>query len=86
VAISNQHNINEPAAATADGRFGVRVGLPDGDPFAYLLDKDWTTTHWFSSAADRDAALQDMRRIHEYSRPQDAPALIFEAVSRDSAD
>ena len=86
MTVSNPHNINQPAAAIADGAFGVRIRLPDGDPFSHLLDDDWTTTHWFATAADRDTALLDMQRKHEYSRPHDKPALIFEAVSRDGND
>jgi len=86
VAISNPHNVNEPAAATADGSYGVRISLPEGDPFTRLLDENWATTHWFATAEDRDAALQDMQRKHEYSRPHDKPTLIFAAVSRDSTD
>lgn len=83
MTISNPHNINEPAAATPDGSYGVRISLPAGDPFSRLLDEDWATTHWFTTAEDRDTALHDMQRKHEYSRPNDKPALVFEAVSRD---
>lgn len=84
MTISNPHNLNQPPAATSEGRFGIRVSLPDGDPFARLLDDDWTATHWFASAADRNAALADMQRKHEYSRPNDKPSLVFEAIERDS--
>ncbi|NND54014.1 MAG: hypothetical protein HKN56_03460 [Gammaproteobacteria bacterium] len=84
MAISNPHNINEPAAETPVGTYGVRVSLPEGDPFTHLLADDWTTTHWFATAADRDKALHDMQRTHEFSRPHDKPTLIFEAVSRDT--
>lgn len=86
MTVSNPHNINEPAAAVSDGPYGVRVRLPDGDPMTALFEKDWQTTHWFRDAADRDAALKDMQRKHEYSRPHDKPALIFEAIDRADND
>lgn len=62
--------------------FGIRVSLPDGDPFANLLDEGWNTTHWFDSRTERDLALSDMQREHEYSRAGDAPSLVFEAIER----
>jgi len=83
VDISNAHNLNQPATATAAGKHGIRVSLPPGDPFARLLDDNWCTLHWFNSPASRDAALSDMRRRHEYSRSGDNPTPIFEAVSHD---
>jgi hypothetical protein len=60
--------------------FGIRVSLPAGDPFARLLDEDWQATHWYTTQAARDLAMQDMRREHEYSRRGDSPALIFESI------
>ena len=60
--------------------YGVRVSLPAGDPFAKLLGSDWQTTHWYFTAAERDAKLADMARKHEYSRIGDQPALLFEKV------
>jgi hypothetical protein len=62
--------------------FGLRVSLPDGDPFTYLLDKDWAATHWYETQTERDLALQDMQREHEYSRNGDKPALVFAAIQR----
>jgi len=83
VTISNPHNINEAAKKLADGAYGIRISLPEGDPFTHLFAENWSTLHWFSSASERDAALIDMRRKHEYSRPQDKPALDFAVVDRD---
>lgn len=60
--------------------FGIRVRLPPGDPFAKLLGADWQKTHWFFTAGERDRALEDMSRRHEYSRIGDRPALVFEKV------
>ena len=70
------------STAEPTGDFGIRVSLPDGDPFANLVDSNWQTEHWFASSGERDLALADMCREHEYSRTGDAPALIFTAVER----
>ncbi len=84
MGISNAHNLT-PAVSTRNERpYGVRVSLRRGDPFRQLLGDDWSRMHWFATAAERDAALAEMSRKHEYSRPGDAPALSFEKV-QDSA-
>jgi hypothetical protein len=62
--------------------FGIRVRLKRGDPFAKLLGTDWQKTHWFFTAAERDRALEEMSRKHEYSRIGDRPALVFEKVEK----
>ena len=53
-----------------------------GDPFRKLLGADWNKTHWYGTAAERDAALVEMSRKHEYSRPGDKPALKFDKVEK----
>lgn len=79
MGISNEHNLRRPA--TQDPRpFGIRISLRGHDPFRKLMGADWHRTHWYLSAADRDAAMADMSRKHEYSRPGDRPALVFEKV------
>jgi hypothetical protein len=60
------------------GPYGVRVRLRSGDPFARLVGSDWQKTHWYATAAERDLALLDMAREHEYSRIGDRPTLLFE--------
>jgi hypothetical protein len=62
--------------------YGIRVRLKRGDPFAKLLGTDWQKTHWFFTAAERDRALEEMSRKHEYSRIGDQPALVFEKVEK----
>jgi hypothetical protein len=62
--------------------YGIRVRLRPGDPFAKLLGADWQKTHWYFTAAERDRALGDMSRKHEYSRIGDQPALVFEKVEK----
>jgi hypothetical protein len=75
------HNLRAPASS-APQPFGLRLSLPVGDPFRRLLGDDWNRTHWFESAEARDAALTEMSRKHEYSRPGDRPAVVFERVNR----
>ena len=77
-SLSNPHNLR--ALPPEIKPFGVRVSLRSGDPFRKLLGQDWNRTHWYPSAAERDAVLADMSRKHDYSRPGDAPALRFEKV------
>jgi hypothetical protein len=47
-----------------------------------ILGPDWQRVHWYASGAARDAALAEMSRLHDYSRPQDAPALVFTKVEK----
>lgn len=60
--------------------YGVRVSLPAGDPFRKLLGPEWHRLHWYSSPEERDAALLEMSRRHQYSRATDKPSLVFEKV------
>ena len=78
-AIANPQNLARPIY-TGPKPYGVRVSLRPGDPFSKIMGADWHRIHWFATAADRDAALTDMSRKHEYSRVGDKPALQFEKV------
>lgn len=81
MAIANEHNLH--GAPVPDARpYGVRVTLRRGDPFRTLLGEDWQNTHWFATVRERDEALAEMSRRHEYSRAGDRPALTFEKVAR----
>ena len=62
--------------------FGIRVSAEASDPFTDLVGEDWNTTHWFTTQPERDHAIKDMQREHEYSRRGDKPTLVFEAVTR----
>ena len=73
------HNLRTPATETVL-TYGVRVSLLPADPFRKLLGDDWNRTHWYATAEKRDAALREMSRKHEYSRPGDKPALQFEPL------
>jgi hypothetical protein len=78
-AIAAAHNLRRP---TSQGPkpYGVRVSLLPGDPFRRMMGAEWHRVHWFATPAERDAALADMSRKHEYSRIGDKPALLFEKV------
>jgi hypothetical protein len=78
MGISNVHNLYTTSQSPRP--FGVRVSLRSGDPFRKLLGDEWNRTHWFASAVERDAAMTEMARKHEYSRPGDSPALRYEKV------
>ena len=73
------HNLRRPGSKLPRP-YGVRISLRAGDPFRKLLGPDWNRVHWYPSAAERDAAMAEMSRKHEYSRPGDRPALNFEKV------
>jgi hypothetical protein len=79
MGISNAHNLAVDYQQ-APKPFGVRVSLRPEDPFRKLVGADWSRTHWFASATERDAALLDIGAEHEYSRPGDRPALKLEKV------
>lgn len=81
MATCHPHNLRNPDSRRPRP-FGVRVSLGQGDPFRKILGPDWSKTHWYMTAADRDAALIEMSRKHEYSRPGDRPALVFDKVEK----
>ena len=77
--ICQPHNMRRPISR-GPLPFGVRVSLRPGDPFRKIMGADWHRVHWFATVAERDAALLDMSRKHEYSRTGDRPALVVEKV------
>jgi hypothetical protein len=81
MAIVHPHNLRNPDAAI-QRPYGVRITLKPGDPFRKLLGADWNKTHWYGSALERDSALAEMARKHEYSRAGDKPALKFDKVEK----
>jgi hypothetical protein len=62
--------------------YGIRVSLPPGDPFRKLLGPEWQRQHWYPSPEERDAALAEMSRRHEYSRAGDKPSLVFQKIEK----
>jgi len=77
--VCQPHNLRKPVGQ-GPKPYGARVSLRPGDPFRKIMGADWHRVHWYASAAERDAALLDMSRKHEYSRAGDKPALLFEKV------
>lgn len=79
MSIAAPHNLRRPAG-TGPKPYGVRVSLRSGDPFRKIIGAEWHRVHWYATVAERDAALAEMSRKHEYSRAGDKPALLFEKV------
>jgi hypothetical protein len=79
MAVSQVHNLPSPPVQVPQP-YGIRVSLRGSDPFRNLLGADWHREHWFASAAERDAAMAEMSRRHEYSRATDKPALVYTKV------
>jgi hypothetical protein len=75
------HNLRQLAPSTPLS-YGIRISLRADDPFRKLLGGDWNRCHWYATAEDRDTALAEMSRQHDYSRAGDRPALRFEKISR----
>jgi hypothetical protein len=65
----------------AENRYGIRVSLAGNDPFRSLLADGWETFHWFADADERNRALADMSRRHEFSRMGDTPTVCFEPLN-----
>lgn len=82
--ICHPHNLNRPY--TDPRRYGIRVTMPGEDSFAGVIGSDWERLHWFFTPEERDRALADMQRQHDYSRRGDRPTLQFEKVERDPQD
>ncbi|MEP7312200.1 MAG: hypothetical protein ABI859_06435 [Pseudomonadota bacterium] len=81
MAVQSAHNLRKPQ--TQEPRpYGLRVSLKPNDPFRRILGPDWQRLHWFASPQEREAALKEMGRKHEYSRAQDKPALVFTKVEK----
>ncbi len=78
-SIQSEHNLRH-ARLPELKPYGVRVSLRANDPFRKLLGPDWQRLHWYRTAAERDAAISEMSRRHDYSRPHDAPALEFSKI------
>ena len=65
--------------------FGIRISLPENDPFTALIGEDWTAEHWYATESERDQAMADMAQEHIYSRRGDRPTLVFAPVERNPA-
>ena len=81
MAISQPQNLRAPPVERLRP-YGIRVSPPPGDPFRKLLGPEWQRLHWYASPQERDAAMADMSRRHEYSRSEDKPALVFQKIEK----
>jgi hypothetical protein len=81
MGISQSQNLRAPPNERLQP-FGVRVSLPLGDPMRKLLGPQWHRLHWYATPDERDAAIAQMSRRHEYSRATDVPSLVFEKVEK----
>jgi hypothetical protein len=77
--ICQPHNLRKPVGH-GPKPYGTRVSLRPGDPFRRIMGADWQCVYWYATPAEREAALAEMSRKHEYSRAGDKPALLFEKV------
>ena len=84
MAVCHEHNLR--ATPPRSLPFGIQVRLKPGDPFVKLVGPDWQKTHWFASAAERDAVLTDMESRHLYSRRGDEPSVVFERIALPASD
>ena len=60
--VCQPHNLRRPVSI-APKPYGVRVSLRSGDPFRKLMGGEWHQTHWFTTSAERDAALAARDRV-----------------------
>lgn len=78
----HRHNLVEPDKAVGERRFGIRVSLPATDTLRNILGDDWERLHWFTTEAERDAALEQMAARHGYNRDTDTPTQVLEKIIR----
>jgi hypothetical protein len=79
--LSNAHNLPRPVTDEPKP-YGIRVSLRVDDPMRRLLGADWHRFHWYATVLERDRALAEMGRKHEYSRPGDQPAIELKKVEK----
>jgi len=77
--VCQPHNLRKPVGQ-GPKPYGVRISLKPGDPFRKIMGAEWHREHWYATATERDAALTEMSRKHEYSRAGDKPSLLFDKV------
>ena len=79
--ICHDHNLAREIDKEA-GKFGIRLSLPANDTFASVLDEGWEKYHWYATEQQRDAALAEISRQHQYSRQGDKPTFVYQKVER----
>ena len=81
MAIVAPHNLRRPDAGI-QRPFGVRITLKWAIRSANCSARTGTRLTGMARPLERDAALIEMSRKHEYSRPGDKPALKFDKVEK----
>lgn len=76
------HNLVNPERAGEERRYGIRVSLPPNDTLRTVLGDDWERLLWYPSAAERDAAFDNMATRHGYYRTTDSPTQVLEKLQR----
>lgn len=63
-------------------KYGIRGKLPSGDPLraAHLLGDNWEWTRWYATAAERDAAYDELSRPFNYYRTGDKPSVTLRKI------
>ncbi len=63
-------------------KFGIRFTLPENDTLraSHLLGDSFEYFRWYENEAARDAAMEELQRRHEYSRPADAPTVALSKI------
>jgi hypothetical protein len=80
--ICHPHNLNQPLDVPKP--YGIRVSMRSNDTLARLLGTGWHSEYWYPTREERDAALFEKAREHEYSRSGDKPTLKFEPIEQQS--
>lgn len=67
-----------------DKKFGLRITLAENNPMnaSHLLGEDWESFRWYSSAAERDEAYDDVVRHMPNYRRGDHVAQVVEKIER----
>ena len=81
MGISQPQNLTTPPIERLRP-YGIRISLPPGDPLRKLLVPEWHRQHWYPTPEERDAALAEMGRRHEYSRAGDKPSIVFQKIEK----
>ena len=82
--MSNSENTDPGRVRSGEERlFGIRMTLPPMDTFQLVLGDGAEMFRWYASAAERDAAYEEMCREHLFSRSGDRPTLVYEKIERE---
>ncbi|MFK7996230.1 MAG: hypothetical protein AB8B87_18980 [Granulosicoccus sp.] len=62
--------------------YGVKVALPENDPFnmPHLLGENWAGMRWFATAEERDVAMASILKQPGNYRRGDVPSILVTAI------